>query len=449
MAWLQLRISTDYPEFADEILQAQGASAVSFVDAEDDPVLEPAPGETPLWTNTITLGLFPEQTDIGPVLDALREQLPDGDRLKVETELVEDRDWVRVWLKDCPPIKFGDRLWVCPHEKKVEEPGAVTLLLDPGLAFGTGTHPSTALCLDWLATHEINHWRILDYGCGSGILAIAALKLGAASAVAYDIDPQAIQASTDNATANGVAAQLTTVPPEESVTPFPADLVLANILAKPLISLAPLLASTVRQGGWIVLAGLLDRQAEEVRSAYEAWIDFEPDVSRDGWTRLAGRCRIPAMISPRRISPDLLTAGQPRPEHFRVLAGSGFEAVINLATDASPNALANEGDLVRAAGMDYHALPIEWTAPTANHFARFCDLMDRLGSRRKLVHCALNMRVSAFVFLWRVLHRSVKIEDAARDLYSVWTPDAVWSRFISEQLATRGLDFPSPAPVEN
>jgi ribosomal protein L11 methyltransferase len=445
MAWLQLRISTEYPEFADEVLQAQGASAVSFVDAEDDPVLEPAPGETPLWTNTVTLGLFTEQTDLTPVIAALREQLPDGGAADISSELIEDRDWVRVWLKDCPPLKFGERLWVCPHEKKVEEPGAVTLLLDPGLAFGTGTHPSTALCLEWLATHDVEGWNVLDYGCGSGILAIAALKLGAASAVGYDIDVQAIQASRDNAQANGVLAQLTTVPPEESITPFPADLVLANILAKPLISLAPLLASSVRQGGWIVLAGLLDRQAEEVRSAYDPWFDFEPDVSREGWTRLAGRCRMPAMIAARRISPQLMTAGQPRREHFPVLASGGVKTVINLAMPSSPNYLVDEAELVHANGMEYHALPIEWTRPTAADFAAFCSIMSGLGDRKCLVHCALNMRVSAFVFLWRVLRCNEDVEASARDLYAIWQPDENWTRFISEQLQAAGLVFPRPS----
>lgn len=291
MAWLQLRVHSRFPEFVDEILQACGASAVSFIDAEDDPVLEPAPGETPLWSNTVTLGLFPEKTDLQPVLDALREQLPDADTLQVSDELVEDQDWVRVWLKDCPPLKFGERLWVCPHEKRVDEPGSVTLLLDPGLAFGTGTHPSTALCLEWLATHDVSDQHVLDFGCGSGILAIAALLLGARHSVAYDIDPQAIQATRDNAVANGVSDRLTTVDPERRVEPFPADLVLANILARPLIELAPQLSATIRSGGALVLAGLLDRQADEVRAAYAPWFDFEPDHCRDGWTRLYGRRR--------------------------------------------------------------------------------------------------------------------------------------------------------------
>ena len=132
MAWLQLRVHTQYPEFADEVLTAAGAVAISFVDAEDEPVLEPGPGETPLWRNTVTIGLFAEQADVDAVTAALREQLPDGEVLQLTRELVEDQDWVRVWLRDCPPMKFGERLWVCPREKAVSEPGAVTLLLDPG-----------------------------------------------------------------------------------------------------------------------------------------------------------------------------------------------------------------------------------------------------------------------------------------------------------------------------
>jgi ribosomal protein L11 methyltransferase len=293
MAWLQVRVASEYPEFVEEILLALGAQAISMVDAEDDPVLEPGPGETPLWTHTVTIGLFHEHAELTPITEALRTQLPDGETVEIQQELVEDQDWVRIWLKDCPPLKFGTRLWVCPREKAVYEDGAVTLLLDPGLAFGTGTHPSTALCLDWLAHHEIGGKRVLDFGCGSGILAIAALKLGAGSALCTDIDPQAITATNDNARDNGVAAALSTVPAETAFTPSlqpaPAELILANILAQPLIQLAPLLAASCAEGAQIVLAGLLDRQAEEVRAAYLPWFSFDADLSREGWTRLAAR----------------------------------------------------------------------------------------------------------------------------------------------------------------
>lgn len=294
MAWLQLRVHTTHPGFAEEVLFAHGAVAVSFVDAADDPVLEPAPGETPLWSITVTLGLFKEHTDLNPVATTLRELLPDGATAKFKTELIEDQDWVRVWLKDCPPLKFGARLWVVPHEKlhEVTDPGAIIVKLDPGLAFGTGTHPTTALCLEWLAGQDLRGKTVLDYGCGSGILAIAALKLGAAQAICVDLDPQALTATRQNAQDNGVSAQLRTLPPQEFLS-FPADVIVANILANPLIQLAPLFASSIRAGGLIVLAGLLERQAEDVRAAYAQWFSFNPDSVKDGWSRLSARCHLP------------------------------------------------------------------------------------------------------------------------------------------------------------
>ena len=284
MAWLQLRVHSRYPEFVDEILQACGASAVSFIDAEDDPVLEPAPGETPLWSNTVTLGLFPEKTDLQPVLDALREQLPDADTLQVSDELVEDQDWVRVWLKDCPPLKFGERLWVCPHEKRVDEPGSVTLLLDPGLAFGTGTHPSTALCLEWLATHDVSDQHVLDFGCGSGILAIAAAKLGVGNVTAVDIDPIAVDTARRNAADNQVSIQ--THHADADLT-GPFDLVMANILAQPLKVLAPALTRLTRPRGALLLSGILARQADEILMAYTPFAHHLGGLNvlaeRDGW----------------------------------------------------------------------------------------------------------------------------------------------------------------------
>ena len=291
MAFLQIRVLSAHPEFAEELLHAGGASSVSLVDAGDDPVLEPAPGATPLWSCTVVIGLFDAQADAAHIAAILREHLPDGASIELSTELVEDQDWVRVWLKDCPAMKFGDRLWVCPHEKRVDEPGCATLLLDPGLAFGTGTHPSTALCLDWIARNDVAGLEVLDFGCGSGILGIAALKLGAAHCTAVDIDPQAILATRDNARQNGVESGLDALEHDAVFEPLAADLVLANILARPLIELAPLLTTRLASGGRLVLAGLLDRQAEEVRAAYADAFEFEPDGRREGWTRIAARKR--------------------------------------------------------------------------------------------------------------------------------------------------------------
>lgn len=439
MAWLQLRVHTRHPEFADEILQAHEASAVSFIDAVDDPVLEPPPGETPLWANTVTLGLFVEGTDLEPVQASLRELLPDGAEARFATELIEDQDWVRVWLKDCPPLQFGKRLWVVPREKvaEVTQPDAVLLRLDPGLAFGTGTHPTTALCLQWLAElaeqGELAGKTVLDYGCGSGVLAIAALLLGAERAICVDIDPQALLATRDNAAENGVANRIATLPAEH-FKPLAADIIVANILANPLIALAPRLASTIRSGGRIALAGLLDRQAEDVRAAYAPWFDVDPDVSREGWTRLTARCRMPALINPRRIDDKLLTAGQPWPEQFAGLAQSGIRYVINLAASTSTNYLPDEAARWQALDVSYAALPIPWEAPTAEHVEHFFALMDAQGERHTLVHCALNHRASVFVYLYRVLRRGESREAALADLLAVWTPDAVWQRLIDDTL---------------
>ncbi|MGH8445145.1 MAG: 50S ribosomal protein L11 methyltransferase [Solimonas sp.] len=439
MAWLQLRVHTRHPEFADEILQAHDAAAVSFMDAVDDPVLEPAPGETPLWAQTVTLGLFADGADLLPVQASLRELLPDGSEVRFETELIEDQDWVRVWLKDCPPLQFGERLWVVPREKvgEVTQPDAVILRLDPGLAFGTGTHPTTALCLQWLAElstrGELQGKTVLDYGCGSGVLAIAALLLGATRAVCVDIDPQALLATRDNAAENGVADRIVTLPAEHFV-PMPADLIVANILANPLIALAPTLSSSLRRGGRLVLAGLLDRQAEDVRAAYDPWFDFDADLSKDGWTRLAAQCRMPALIGRHRIEAQLLTAGQPWPEQFAVLQQAGIEAVINLAAPTSPNYLDDEGSRWQALGIRYSPLPIPWEAPTREHVEQFLALMDGYAGQRVLVHCALNKRASVFAYLYRVLRRGESRQAALADVHAVWTPDATWQALIDEAL---------------
>lgn len=439
MAWLQLRVYTRHPEFADEILQAHDAKAVSFIDAVDDPVLEPAPGETPLWANTVTLGLFSEGADLAPVQASLRELLPDGSEARFETELIEDQDWVRVWLKDCPPLQFGEKLWVVPHEKvgEVTQENAVLLRLDPGLAFGTGTHPTTALCLQWLSAlgseGALRGKTVLDFGCGSGVLAIAALLLGADRAICVDIDPQALLATRDNAAVNGVADRIVTLPAEHFV-PLSADIIVANILANPLIALAPSLASSIKRDGRLVLAGLLDRQAADVRGAYDDWFEFDDDVSKDGWTRLSARCRMPALIARHRVDAKLLTAGQPWPEQFAVLQQAGIEAVINLAASTSPNYLDDEAVRWHALGIDYAALPIPWETPTREHAEAFFALMRQFDGRHVLVHCALNMRASAFVYLYRVLYRGESSETALADMHAIWQPEPAWQSLIDELL---------------
>lgn len=295
MSWIELAVTSRYPEFAEEVLLAQGAISTSFTDAADDPILEPEPGATPLWRQTTARGLFAPATDLETVRAALRELLPDGAALRFEERLLEDQDWIKAWLQYAKPLRFGAEgrpgLWICPSGFRVEEADATIVRLDPGLAFGTGTHQSTALCLDWIARHQMQDLRVLDYGCGSGILAIAALRRGAALAQAVDIDPQALTAAADNAQLNEVTGRLVCASVEqfgEQPVDQSVDIVFANILARPLIALAPRLAHCLRAGGMIVLAGVLDSQAQELREAYAPWFDFEDDALRENWARLSG-----------------------------------------------------------------------------------------------------------------------------------------------------------------
>ena len=280
--WLQLTLSAreHSPEQLEDAFLAAGAIAVTLSDAGDQPVLEPGPGETPLWADTQVTGLFNPQTDIETVKTRLRQQL--GELHETCLQALGERDWERAWLEDFHPMRFGRRLWVCPTTTPPPEPEAVNLYLDPGLAFGTGTHPTTALCLEWLDSAALKGTQVIDYGCGSGILAIAAAKLGATQVWAVDIDPQALIASRENAARNEVAEHLWLGPPEH-LPKLTVDTVLANILAGPLIILAPLLASFIRPGGNIVLAGLISDQTEAVRQAYAEWFDFQPSRERENW----------------------------------------------------------------------------------------------------------------------------------------------------------------------
>jgi len=275
------------PQAAEEACWACGASAVTFLDARDDAVLEPLPGEFRLWPRTRVTCLFVRADDASGIRHAL------GAALGLDPALIEahepaERVWEREWLRDFRPLRFGRRLWVCPHHERVTEPGAVVVALDPGLAFGTGSHPSTALCLMWLDAHLAPGARVIDYGCGSGVLALAAAKLGAAHVHCVDIDPQALTAARANARANGVAQQVR-VHDLPDTLPAGADVLLANILSGPLCTLAPRFASLLRARGEVVLAGLMQHEVPDVTAAYAACFDVAPFGERDGWVGLAGR----------------------------------------------------------------------------------------------------------------------------------------------------------------
>ena len=288
MGWLQLRLvaTADRAEAVEDALLAAGALSVTLGDHGDVPILEPGVGETPLWPEVDVVALFDETSDraaVAAVLAALLDESP----ATLPWEHLEDRAWEREWLQHFAPIRFGEHFWVCPGGSEVRDAGAVVMHLDPGLAFGTGTHQTTALCLEWLATHRLGGLDVIDYGCGSGILGVAALLLGAAHVRAVDIDPQAILATRDNAARNGIDATRLAVGEPALLDAAPAaDLLLANILAGPLIELAPRLAALVAPGGRAVLSGVLATQAEAVSTAYLPWFDHVATVLRDEWCRI-------------------------------------------------------------------------------------------------------------------------------------------------------------------
>jgi ribosomal protein L11 methyltransferase len=274
------------PERVEEACLEFGAVAVSYTDLRDDAILEPAPGEFRLWPHSKLQALFPFDTSVEELIAGLSHVLRvEPSQLQVET--LADKVWEREWLRDFHPMCFGRRLWVAPHHAHVHTPGAIIVRLDPGLAFGTGTHATTAMCLSWLDEHVSEGQLAIDYGCGSGVLAVAAVRLGARAAYAFDIDPQALTATRDNSVANAVDARVHVVERDEDL-PVGADLLLANILCGPLCELAPRFAALLRPGGKIVLAGLLSSQADEVIRAHSPWFRVESFASRDGWTALSG-----------------------------------------------------------------------------------------------------------------------------------------------------------------
>lgn len=289
MPWLQVRlaITPEQAETYEDALLEVGAVSVTFMDAEDQPIFEPDLGTTPLWSNTHLLALFEADTDETALLAHL-QLLCGGALPEHHVERIEDQDWERSWMDGFQPMRFGQRLWIVPSWHAAPEPDAVNLLLDPGLAFGTGTHPTTALCLEWLDSQNLDNCSVLDFGCGSGILAIAALLLGAPQAAGTDIDPQALEASRDNASRNGINPARFPVYLPADLPQQPADVVVANILAGPLVSLAPQITALVKGGGRLALSGILAEQAEEVRAAYASAFDLDPTAIKDGWVRISG-----------------------------------------------------------------------------------------------------------------------------------------------------------------
>jgi ribosomal protein L11 methyltransferase len=278
-------LSSDAVEAA---LLEVGASSITFVDRGDEPVLEPMPGEVRLWNDTLVRALFQESSDAALNLDRLATVLGPHVTQTARVRAVQDQVWERAWLAGWKSLRFGRRLWVCPRAAEApEDPQAIVVRLDPGLAFGTGTHPTTALCLQILDSLALEGRTLIDYGCGSGILGVAALKLGAAHVIAVDLDPQALIATHDNAQRNGVAPGITVQGIEASLPS--AFCVVANILAGPLIELAPKLTLACEPGGHLLLSGLLKTQAYAVKGAYASGFDMVQVIERDDWCCIHAR----------------------------------------------------------------------------------------------------------------------------------------------------------------
>ena len=287
--WIQIKLRTTN-QSADtiaELLEQLGALAVSYTDAEDSPILEPKPGERRLWPNTEVTGLLEQGTDPKPILAVLKQLL--GDHIPMVATTLEDKNWIRAWMDQFKPLKFGQHLWICPSWLSVDEKDSVVVMLDPGLAFGTGTHPTTSLCLSYLDSLDLKDKDVLDYGCGSGILAIAALKLGAKSATGVDIDEQALIASKENAQRNGVEDKLQLVMGTDKKLDLPQfPITVANILAGPLAELEPIIASLTQSGGKLALSGILTEQADSVIEAYSKDFVMNKVKDLDGWALVTG-----------------------------------------------------------------------------------------------------------------------------------------------------------------
>ncbi|MEY4768990.1 MAG: Ribosomal protein methyltransferase [Pseudomonadota bacterium] len=295
MSWHQIALIT-HPQSASEIadyLSDLGAISVTLSDAEDVPIYEPELNQTPVWANTTITALYELDFEPDDIYQAFCERFTTDQFHSWHSEILADQNWEQAWMAYYQPMKFADKLWVCPSDQPQYEPNTLCLKLDPGLAFGTGTHPTTALCLEWLASHDLTGKTVVDYGCGSGILAVAAALLGAKQVYAVDIDPQAITATVNNAEKNQVVNQITVY----SVAAFAeyrieaVDVVVANILANPLIDLSQTLTNLLKTDGQLVLSGILNEQAENVSTAYATTVSLSAPQFEAEWCLLTGNKR--------------------------------------------------------------------------------------------------------------------------------------------------------------
>ncbi|MCK5818326.1 MAG: 50S ribosomal protein L11 methyltransferase [Psychromonas sp.] len=290
MPWIQLTLNATSKNASaiGELLMDNGALSTTFTDLQDTPIFEALSDDEPLWVNTQITGLYDADVNLSSVLTMLNSSPLFNEDFFHKIELLEDKDWAREWIDNFHPMRFGKRLWICPSTKPIPDKNAVNVILDPGLAFGTGTHTTTALCLEWLDAQNLNNKVMVDFGCGSGILAIAAIKLGAKRVIGIDIDPQAILASSDNAARNGVSDQLLLYLLEDLPQDTLADVLVANILVGPLRELAITIETLVKPSGILALSGILEDQSEELMGIYDQWFRMQTPKIENEWVRLSG-----------------------------------------------------------------------------------------------------------------------------------------------------------------
>jgi ribosomal protein L11 methyltransferase len=288
---IQMKVRAEHCAELEALLLEAGASSVTLMDAEDQPVFQREPGATPLWGTSTLTGLFPLEQDLKALLATLQFHPRVLNRDSLQIEPLQEQVWERTWMDNFAPKQFGKRLWICPSWQSPPDPEAVNILLDPGLAFGTGSHATTALCLRWLEQADLRDKKVIDYGCGSGILGIAAALLGADKIHAVDNDPQAIAATVDNSLRNDLPVDKITAYLPEALPKLQADFLLANILAEPLHELADQFATLLKPEGKIVLSGILEEQTESLLARYERWFSLDKPATEDGWVRLSGSRR--------------------------------------------------------------------------------------------------------------------------------------------------------------
>lgn len=290
MAWWQITVQCQASELEDteNALLESGALSLTIGDAQDEPIYEPLPGDTPMWSQSTVTGLFDQSKSPEQLFNDLAIKLPSHVLTSLRNQQLEDQVWERVFLDQYHPLKFGKNLWICPSWHEPPEPEACNIILDPGIAFGTGSHPTTALCLEFLDQHPPAGNSVLDYGCGSGILAIAAYKLGANRISCIDIDPQALQATANNATRNAIDPQALNISLPQQLSQQPVDYLMANILSAPLIELEPKFAALTRSGGRLLLSGILIQQADEIIQAYQQHFELDTVRIKEDWCRVTG-----------------------------------------------------------------------------------------------------------------------------------------------------------------